>query len=319
LNRFLIFLFLLLPFAAHAQAFPSKPLRIIVPFPPGGAGDTLNRSIAHKLSENIGRPVLVENRPGASTIIGAEAAAKSAPDGHTLLFATDVTTSINPLVYSKLPYNPQTDFAPVTLIAYVPIYLLVNADVGAGSIAELIKIAKANPGKLNFASFGLATNSHLDGEAFKRVTGVDMVHVPFKGIAEVVPAMLSGQVQVVFTSPNQSLPHIRSGRIKALGIMRKERSAQMPDVPTFAESGLPMFDAGPWYGFMVPAKTPPEIVRTLSSELGKVLTDPLFREQAIEAKTMDPAPVGPEALAAVLKLDREKYARYLQGINVKLD
>jgi len=310
---------LLTPLVALAQAFPSKPIHIVVPFPAGGAGDTLNRSIAAKLAENIGKPVLVDNRPGASTIIGAEAVAKAAPDGHTLLFATDVTTSINPLVYRKLPYNPQTDFAPVTAIAYVPIYLLVNAEVGANSIADLIRIAKANPGKLNFASFGMATNAHLDGEALQRAAGINMVHVPFKGVAEVVPALLSGQVQVVLTSPNQSLPHIRTGRIKALGIMRRERSALMPEVPTFAEAGLKDMDSSPWYGFVVPARTPQDIVQKLAAELGKVLTDPDFREKSIVSKVMEPAPVGPEHLAGILRSDREKYARYIKALNIKLD
>ncbi len=301
------------------QAFPSKPIRIILPFPAGGPGDTLTRAIGQKLAENIGQPVLVDNRPGASTIIAAEAAAKAAPDGYTFLFATDVTTSINPLVYRKLPYNPQTDFVPITTICYVPVFLLVGADVGANSVADLVRIAKASPGKLNYASNGIATNAHLDAEAFRRAAGIELVHVPFKGAAETAPALLSGQVQMMITSPNQSMPHIRTGRIKALAIMRRERSVIMPEVPTFAEAGFAELDSSPWYGFVAPARTPNEIIQKLAAELGKVLSAPDFREKNIISKTMEPAPQGTEHLAGILKSDREKYSRYLKAVNVKLD
>jgi tripartite-type tricarboxylate transporter receptor subunit TctC len=301
-----------------AQTFPSKPVRIVVPFAAGGPTDTVSRALAQRLAEPLGQPVIVENRPGAATIIGAEAVAKAAPDGYTLLFTADATLAVNPLLYSKLPYSP-ADFTPVTIIAYTPEYLMVTPDVPANTLQEFIAYAKANAGKLNYGSFGMGTSPHIEAEGFKAATGIDLVHVPFKGAAEVIPAMVSGQIQVVFTGATQALPHIRAGKIKVIAVQSRERTALLPNVPTFLEGGVPGFDSRVWFGMLAPAKTPPEIVRRLASEMAKVTESQEFRDKYINALSLEPSPSGPEYFATVIEKDKEKYARFVKAANVKLD
>ena len=303
---------------ALGQAYPSKPIRIVVPFPAGGPTDTIARAVGIKLTETWGQPVLVENRPGASTIIGAEIVAKAPADGDTLMFTADATLSVNPLLYSKLPYSP-SDFQPISLAAYVAEFLMVNGDVPVNTIQELVAYSKANRGKLNYGSFGLGSNAHIEAEAFKQATGADMTHVPFKGAAEAGPALLNGQIHVLFTSPNQVLAHIRSGRIKALGVQSNTRSPSLPNVPTFTEAGVNGFDSKVWFGFIAPAKVPADIARKLAAEIGKIVTAPEFREKYITAVALEPAPPGIEPFAAVLVSDKEKYSRFVKAANVKLD
>jgi len=305
-------------FHAHAQAWPSRPIRVVVPFPAGGPLDVLARAIGQRLTDALSQPVLVENRPGANTIIGADTVAKSAPDGYSLFFTSDTPISINPLLYSKLPYKAE-DFTPVALVVHIVEYLMVSADVPVNSLQEFVTYSKANPGKLNYGSFGLGSNGHLEAEAFKQATGADLTHVPFKGQTEVIPAMLNGQIQAVFTSPQTALPHIRSGKIKALAVESKERSALFPDVPTFAESGVTGFEARAWFGFLAPAKTPSEIVQRLSTEIGRIVATPEFREKYIASVGFEPAAGGVEAFNAALAADKVKYANFMKAANVKLD
>ena len=303
---------------ALGQAYPAKPIRIIVPFAAGGPTDTVSRALAQRLAEPLGQVVVVENRPGAATIIGAEAAAKAAPDGYTLLFTADATIAVNPLLYSKLPYSA-ADFAPVTIIAYTPEYLMVTPEVPANTLQEFIIYAKGKPGKLNYGSFGLGTSPHIEAEGFKAATGIDIVHVPFKGAAEVIPAMVAGQIQVVFTGATQALPHIRAGRIKVIAVQSRERTALLPNVPTFLESGVPGFDSRVWFGMLAPAKTPTEIVRRLADEMAKVTANAEFRDKYINGLALEPSPPGPEHFAKVIELDKDKYGRFVKAANVKLD
>ena len=304
--------------SATAQGYPSKPVRIVMPFPPGGPTDVISRATAQRLTAVLGQPVVVENRPGANTIIGGEMVAKAVPDGHTLLFTVNATVSINPLVYSKLPYSA-ADFTPVTLVANLTVFLMVNGDLPANSLQEFVQAAKSQPGKFNYASYGLGSNGHLEAEAFKAATGTDIVHVPFKGAAEAIPAMLAGQVHLIFSSASAGMQHIKTGRIRALAAQSTERSALLPNVPTFAESGLAGFDTKAWFGFLAPAKTPQDIVRRLAGEIAKIVNTPEFREKYILGYLLDAAPAGPEAMAEVMVRERENYARTVKAANIKLD
>jgi len=303
---------------AQAQTYPNRPIRVIVPFPAGGPTDTISRAVAQRISEAWGQTMVVENRPGAGTIIGAEIVAKAPADGYTLFFTADASVSVNPLLYSKLPYKPE-DFTPITLVAHVAEFLIVTADLPVNTLQEFVNYSKANPGKLNYGSFGLGSNAHIEGEAFKQATGANLTHVPFKGAAEVLPAMLAGQIQVVFTSPFQALPHIRSGKLKALGVQSNARSPALPNVPTFTEAGVPGFEDKVWFGYLAPAKTSPDIVRRLAAEIGRIVNAPDFREKFITSVTLEPAVPGVENFNKVLAADKIKYARFVKAANVKLD
>lgn len=304
--------------AMSQDRFPAKPVRIVVPYPAGGLVDILARPIAQRLTESLGQPVLVDNRPGAAGGIGAEFVAKSSPDGHTLLLAVDVTVSVNPLIYSRISYKA-SDFAPITLVAQGPNAVLVNGNVSAGTIQELIVLAKAQPGKLNYGSFGLGSVVHLEGEAFKAATGTDIVHVPFKGLAEVIPALVSGQIQVVFTSVGPHLAHVKAGRIKVLGVMGDARSPLLPGVPTLTEAGVPGFTAMVWFGLLAPTRTSPEVIRRLSTEVTRTITSAEFREKQIQAYFLESVIPGPEHFAAVLREDQERFGRIIRTLNLKLD
>ncbi|MBL0421475.1 tripartite tricarboxylate transporter substrate binding protein [Ramlibacter sp. AW1] len=302
-----------------AQTFPNKPIRLVVPFPPGGPMDNLGRAIGEKLGGALGQPVIVENKPGANTIIAADFVSKAAPDGHTLLIATDATYSINPLLYNRLPYNPQTDLAPIVAVAHLPEYLMVRSDLPASNLQEFIAYAKANPGKVSYGSFGIGSNAHLAGEAFKVATGVNLTHVPYKGAAEVIPAIISGQIDAVFTSPNQGIPFIRQGKLKALGTTAPKRMEQLPDVPTFEEQGVKNLETNVWFGLFAPGKTPAPVLQTLADHIDKIVSDPAFRSQRLTPFALEPAPTGRPYFQQVLKADVERYTRYVRAANVKLD
>ncbi len=256
---------------AHAQAFPSRPIRVIVTSPAGGSNDIINRTIAVKVSENVGQPVVIDNKPGASGFVAAETVAKAAPDGHTLLAATEATLVTNPLFFKKVPYDPQRDFAPVTIAVEIDYVLLVHPSVQATSVAELIALAKAQPGKLNYASSGNGSSFHLGMELFKRMAGIDMVHVPFKGSALSVNAMLAGEVQVMLNGTVNGVPLARSGKLRALAVTGTKRSPLAPELPTVAESGLPGYDMRGWFGTVAPAATPPAIIARLNAEYVRAL------------------------------------------------
>ena len=301
-----------------AQAYPAKPIRLVVPFPPGGATDILARAAAQKLTDAWGQPVVVDNRPGAGGNIGSELVAKAAPDGYTLEMGTVGTHAINASLYAKMPYDHVKDFAPVILVASVPNVLEVNPGVPAKSVAELISYAKANPGKLNFASSGSGTSIHLSGELFKVMAGVDMTHVPYKGSSPALQDLLGGQVQVMFDNVPPSLPQIRAGKLRALAVTSATRSPALRDVPTIAESGLPGYEASSWFGVLAPAGTPPAIIAKLNAEIGAWLATPEAKEKML-ALGANAAGGSPEDFAKHIAVETAKWQKVVRASGAKVD
>jgi len=303
---------------AQAPAYPSKPIRLVVPFPPGGATDILAREVGQKLTEAWGQSVIVDNRPGAGGNIGAELVAKAAPDGYTLLMGTVGTHAINASLYAKLPYDHIKDFAPVILVAGVPNVLVVNPALPVGTVGELIAYAKANPGKLNFASSGNGTSIHLSGELFKVMAGVDMTHVPYKGSAPAVQDLIAGQVQLMFDNLPPSLPQIKAGKLRALAVTSATRAAALPDVPTMAESGLPGFEASSWFGILAPAGTPSTIVAKLNAEVAKWLATPEAKEK-LSKQGANAAGGSPDDFARHIAAETTKWAKVVKDSGAKVD
>jgi tripartite-type tricarboxylate transporter receptor subunit TctC len=303
---------------ASAQGFPTKPIRIVVPFPAGGTTDVLARAAAQKLTETLGQPAVVDNRPGAGGNIGAELVAKSAPDGYTLLMGTVGTHAINPGLYPKLPYDHVKDFAPVILVAGVPNVLVVNPSLPVNSVQELVAYAKANPGKLNFASSGNGTSIHLSAELFKLMAGVQMTHVPYKGSAPALQDLVGGQVQLMFDNMPSSLALIKAGKLKALAVTSKERAPALPDVPTIAESGLPGYDASSWFGLLAPAGTPPPAIARLNGEIAKWLATPEAREKLL-AQGANAAGGTPEDFARFIAAETAKWQKVVKESGAKVD
>ena len=303
---------------AQAPTYPTKPIRLVVPFPPGGATDILARDVAQKLTESWGQAVVVDNRPGAGANIGTELVAKSAPDGYTLLMGTVGTHAINPSLYAKLPYDHVKDFAPVILVAGVPNVLVVNPALPVNSVAELIAYAKANPGKLNFASSGSGTSIHLSGELFKVMAGVEMVHVPYKGSAPAVQDLIGGQVQLMFDNLPPSLPQIKAGKLRALAVTSAARAPALPDVPTMAEAGLPGFEASSWFGILAPTGTPPAIVAKLNAEIAKWLATPEAKEK-LAKQGANAAGGSPEDFAKHIAAETAKWAKVVKDSGAKVD
>jgi tripartite-type tricarboxylate transporter receptor subunit TctC len=306
-----------LPLPVAAQSYPSKPVRLILPFPPGGATDLLGRAIAQKLSDNMGQQFVAENRPGAGGNIGAEAVAKSPPDGYTLLLGAP-SLAISPSLYTKLNYDPLRDLAPIALVASIPNVVIVNAEVPARTLKELIELARAQPGKLNYGSGGAGTSNHLAGELFKSMTSTQIVHVPYKGVETAMLGMLSGQVQIVIMGLPPALPHINSGKLRALAAVSKERLARLPDVPTVAEAGLPDFQVDTWYGILAPAGTPPEIITRLNRELVKAMQSSDMKER-LDAMVVQPLTSTPEGFADMLKAETAKWAKVVKDSGAKVD
>src|SRR5690349_19734640 len=243
---------------AQAQNWPTKPVRIVVAYPPGGGIDVMGRQIAEKLTGMWGQPVVVENKPGANTIVATEAVAKSPADGYTVLLTTDATFSINPHLYTRLPYDPQRDFIPVTMLVLLQQLLVANPSLPANTLQELVALAKSKPGTINYASYGSGSQPHLSGEMLKHAAGIDLVHVPYKGISLAVPAVMAGEVQLTFAGIATSMPQLKAGRIKALAIGGPKRSPLLPQVPTFAELGFPEVETHAWFGLFLPAGAPQE-------------------------------------------------------------
>ena len=262
--------------AASGQTFPSKPLRLICPFPPAGAVDIASRATAHELQRLLGQPVTVENRPGAGGNLGGEQAAKSAPDGYTLFMNTSGIHAINPLLYSKMGFDPAKDLAPVAPLVAVNNVLVANAGFKLASVKDLIVQAKAQPGKITYASSGSGTSIHMSGELFKYMTGVDLLHIPYKGSAPAVTDLIGGQVNVMFDNIPSSLPHIKSGKLHALATTGAKRDPALPDLPTIAEAGVPGYEAGVWFGLSVPAGTPKDVIAKLNAESVKATRSPEF-------------------------------------------
>ncbi len=286
--------------------YPTRPVRFIVPSSSGGGTDIITRAIAQKLAERLGQPFVVENRAGATGIIGYEMVAKAEPDGHTLLTAPSPIT-INPVLYKKLPYDVARDFAPVTLLANVPNILLVHPSVPAHTLKELIGLAKAQPGHLHYASAGLGSSPHMSMELLKSMAGIDLAHVPYKGTGPGVIDLLAGRVSVMLTNVLSAAPHIKSGKLRAIGVSGSKRSPVMADIPTIAEAGVPGYDVMQWYGVLAPAGTPRDIVRRLQAEIARILELPDVKER-LSADGAEAVGSTPEAFAMLINSELAKWA-----------
>jgi tripartite-type tricarboxylate transporter receptor subunit TctC len=306
------------PAAAQGPDYPTKPIRIVVPFPAGGATDLFARAAAQKMTEAWGQSVVVDNRPGAGGNIGTELVAKALPDGYTLEMGTVGTHAINASLYAKMPYDHVKDFAPIILVAGVPNVLVVHPSVPANSVQELIAYLKANPGKVNFASSGSGTSIHLSGELFKVMAGVQMTHIPYKGSAPALQDLLGGQVQLMFDNLPPSLPQIKAGKLRALGVTSTARAPALPEVPTIAESGLPGFDASSWFGLLAPAGTPPAIVAKINAEIAKWLATPEAKEKLLAAGA-NAAGGTPDDFARHIAAETAKWAKVVKESGAKVD
>ena len=302
--------------SAFAQAWPTKPIRLMVPFPPGGSTDIVARIVAQKLGERLGQPLVIENRGGGGGTIGMAATAKTAPDGYNLAVASTSTHVVAPGVYPKLEYDPIKDFAPIGLMAVSPYLLVVNPAVPAKSLKELIDLAKGKPGKLNYASAGIGSTTHLAMEMLKSVSNTYMLHIPYNGNGPAGTAVVAGQVEMLFGSLPALLPHAKSGRVRALAVGTPKRSPSLPDVPTVAESGYPGFDASLWLALVAPAGTPQPIIERLNKELAAIIASPDARE-ALDKAGAEPLSGTPADLSAMIRDGIPKYAKVIKAAGVK--
>jgi tripartite-type tricarboxylate transporter receptor subunit TctC len=303
--------------SAMAQAWPSKPISLVVPFPPGGTTDVLARALGEKLTQSLGQTVIVENKPGAGATLGADYVAKSKPDGYTLLVGA-VHHTIASSVYKKLPYDFQKDLAPITTIALVPNVLVVNAGTPVKTVADLVKLAKAEPGKLTYGSNGNGTAQHLIGTQFQNLTGTEINHIPYKGSGPLASDLIGGQITMSFDTITPVLPHIKAGKLRPLAVTTAKRSAALPDVPTLEEAGLKGFNIGTWFGVLAPAATPKDIVARLNTEMVKVIQSPEFRKRMDE---IGAEPIGNSAdqMALQIKGETEKFAKLVKDANVTIE
>jgi tripartite-type tricarboxylate transporter receptor subunit TctC len=302
-----------------AAGFPARTIRIVVPFPPGGVTDRLARMVAQKMQEHWGQPAVVENRPGASGMIAAETVAKSAPDGYTLMMGHIGTHAINVSLFGKLPYDPVKDFAPVSLLVSVPNVLLVHPSVPANSVQELVALAKARPGTLNFASPGSGTSGHMSAELFKSLAGIDIVHVPYKGPGPALQDLVAGQVNMLFDTVASSMPQVRGGKVKGLAVTTRERSAIAPDVPTMAESGVAGYEIAPWFAAYAPAGTPPAVVNKLQAEMARILNLPDVRAAFVDQQGMTLIASSPAELGAHTQREIAKWAQVVKATGAKAE
>ena len=302
---------------ASAQNFPNKPIHIIVTFTSGGAPDTIARLIGERMSADWGQSVIIDNKPGAGGNIGADFVAKSAPDGYNIVVGTVGTHSINGALYPKMPYDMIKDFSPITLLATTPNMLVVHNDVPAKNLKEFIELGKKE-GKMSFASSGSGTSIHVSGELFKTVTGIDMTHIPYKGRASAIPDLLGGRVTMMFDNMPSSLPLVREGKLRALGVTSLKRSAAAPDIPTLAEAGLPGFEAVSWFAMFAPANTPKTIVSKLQLEIAKILKSPDISKRLLDIG-LEPVGSTPEELAAYQISEIAKWAKVVKDSGAKLE
>ena len=296
-----------MPSLATAQAYPAKPIRWISPWPAGGANDIFSRAIGQKIGESLGQQVLVDNRPGAAGTIGSDIAAKAPADGYTLVMGSSPTHAIAPALYPALPYDPLRDFSAVTLVGSVPNVLVLHPSVPAKTVKEFIAVAKARPGKLNFASTGNGTSQHLSAELFKFMAGLDMVHIPYKGTAPALTELVAGQVDLAFENMPALIPHIQAGRLRALAVTTTKRSAVMPELPTIAEAALPGYDASVWFGVFAPAGTPRPVVDRLHGEILKALQTQDLKSRMVAMGT-DVSGMGPDDFSAYVRKEIPKWA-----------
>jgi tripartite-type tricarboxylate transporter receptor subunit TctC len=304
------------PLGAAPFPIPGKPVRIVVGFAPGGGTDIMARQLAPRLAEVLGVPVLVENRPGASTALGAVEVARSAPDGHTLLYTFNGTFTQNPHTIASLPYDAQRDFTPISLAARGPLVLVAHPSLPVQDVRGLVDYARANPGTLSYASFGIGTSSHLFGDLLARQAGIALLHVPYKGSGDAAKDLLAGRVQLMFDSATVALPQVKAGRLRALAVVAERRSPFLPDVPTFNEQGIAGIDLTGWLGFWGPAGMPPDVVAALNAAIGKVLAMPDLREQFAQG-AYEAAPSTPAELDALVRDVSERWARVVRELGVK--
>ena len=297
-----------------AQSYPARPVRIIVPYPPGGLGDIFPRALALGLAEELGQPVIVDNRPGASQIIGAQLAAKATPDGYTLFFASVTNLAINVSTQKNLPYDPLKDFTPVAFCFSTPLYLVTHPAVPATSVKELIALARSRPGKLTFASGGTGSSTHLGAEMFKSMAGIDLVHIPYKGSAPAMTDVMAGHVDIMFEGGG--INYAKDGKVRALAVTSSRRAAAAPAIPTMSEAGVPGFEATIWFGIVAPAATPRAIVTRLSAAIGRVLDRPSFRERL---PALDIAPGTPEAFARHIASEIPKWRKVIADAKIEIE
>jgi tripartite-type tricarboxylate transporter receptor subunit TctC len=307
-----------LPLAASAQPWPNKPIRLIVPSPPGDGSDLMARAIGQKLSEALGQQVVVDNRTGAGGRVGAELAAKAPPDGYTLIMGNAGSHAINGALYKDLPFDLERDFVPITQVMRAPNVLVINPSLGVGNVRELIVLYKANPGKYSYGSGGNGSSAHLSAELFKAMAGVDVVHVPYKGATPALTDVIAGQVAMFIGNLPPAMGHIKSGRVKALAVTTAQRSALVPELPTMAESGLPGYETVAWFGLFAPAGTPKEIVARIATETAKIVQQPDIRER-IAGLGGEPVGNSPEAFAAIQRVDLAKWKKLVADAKVTVD
>jgi tripartite-type tricarboxylate transporter receptor subunit TctC len=303
---------------ARAQAFPSKPLRLIVPFAPGGTTDVLARIIAQKLSTSMGQSVIVDNRPGANGNIGTDVAAKSPGDGYTLVMSFDGTMAINPNIYKNMPFDPKKDLAPVANIAQVPLLIVVHPSLKANTIEEFIALVKASPGRINYSSAGHGSTGHLTGELLKARANIDMTHIPYKGGGQAMQDVLAGEIQMLITALPTAEPYLAGGRLRALAFTSAMRVARLPNVPTLAQSGFPGFDVTSWYGILAPASTPPDLVRKLNGEIVDALAQKDIQDR-FSALGIEPVGGSPAQFAATINADMARWATVVKKAGIHIE
>lgn len=304
--------------SARPQEYPSRPIRLVVPYAPGGGADSVARIVARRVSESIGQPIVIDNRGGAGAIVGTDIVAKAEPDGYTLLLGQSGPISINPAVYKALPYDPVKDFAPVTMTTAYPYILVVNAKLPATSLQEFVMLGKAKPGSMNYGSTGIGAANHLVAELFNSKAGLKMTHIPYRGTALAVADLMGGQLSMVFGDPISVLPHMQSGTLRALAVTSLERSPVAPQVPTVGESGYPDFDAVAWHGILAPARTPPAIIKKLNAEIVKALQDPATKALLVN-QAMQTVGNTPEEFVAFIRKDIETWKAVAKAADVTVE
>jgi tripartite-type tricarboxylate transporter receptor subunit TctC len=304
--------------AAHGQAYPTKPIRLVIGLGAGGPSDVMARTVAKALGDRLGQPIVVENKTGAGGNIATDLVAKASADGYTLLFGSTGSLAVAPTLYRKLPYDPIKDLAPVGLVANLPLVLVVPTSLPVHTISDLVNLAKSKPGQLNYASSGTGATNHLAMELVKTTAGIDIRHVPYKGTAAAMPDLVSGQVQMVLDGWSGTEPLVKAGKLRQIAVAIDKRLAIAPDLPTIAESGFPGFNASPWYGVLAPAATPKEIIAKLSAELAIVMASPAVKER-FASLGMEPLTSDPEQFAAFIKSENTKWAKVVQQSGAKAD
>jgi tripartite-type tricarboxylate transporter receptor subunit TctC len=302
---------------AHAQPYPAKPIRFVIPVPPGGGVDILARAIGQKLAESLKVPVVPENKPGGSAVVGTDLLAKSPPDGYTIMMAYTAHAT-NPYLNPNLPYDTAKDFTPVALVGYIPLVLVVHPSVPANSVKELVALAKAKPGQLQFASGGAGAGAHLSGELFRYLAEVDVTHIPYKGNAPALVDLLGGQVTMMFDTINTALPHVKSGRLKLLATTTPTRSSLAPEVPTMIEEGLPGFEVSAWYAVLAPARTPRDVVQRLNAEINKALADPEMKAR-FAAQGVEFVGGSPEQAESFVRNESARWQKVIKATGMKAD